>query len=281
MTQTLSDGVDLIERIQKLPPELQDQIEGWVYEMAFCPGFLYLQSAWEGHKRNKKHITANLQLLTVDRYVFTKYRNRIWSENTLVIGVGEASPTTGFLHEIPISLHERIRKVVLKFTVRDMGDAWEKYRSKVLYSKSMKHEEVSNETNRPEIMAAGDRGTGDDSAAQAAAAVNRGHLPESTRYSLNADLITIWYEKSGCIFQLSLEELTLDFTECYGFGGAWLGYDLIDWLFTYDFRKAAKLQILAPDEVYTDDVLEYIRDMYDDPDDEGLNLECRSNRSTS
>ncbi|KAL8717698.1 MAG: hypothetical protein Q9225_005088 [Loekoesia sp. 1 TL-2023] len=277
MAQSPSNDAELIERIQKLPPELRNQIEEWVFEMALCPGFLYPKGAREGHKGGKDNMTVNLQLLTVDRYVLTKYRNRIWSENTLVIGVRKALPTTGSFYEVPNFLRERIRKIFFKFTIRDMGDAWEKHWSKVLYSKSRKHEEVSNESNKPKAVATSDRDTGDGSAAQAAAVVYRGLSPEWALISLNDDLITIWYEKFGCIFPLSWEELTLGFTECYGFNGKWFGYDVINRLSTYDFRKLGKVRLLAPDEVCTGDVLRYIREMYDE---EELNVECLSDRST-
>ncbi|KAI4234947.1 MAG: hypothetical protein L6R40_006615, partial [Gallowayella cf. fulva] len=63
----------------KLPPELIDQIEEFVYEMVFCPGYISEDRSYKGSKN------ARPELLLLSKGIFQKYHKRTCTENTWVI----------------------------------------------------------------------------------------------------------------------------------------------------------------------------------------------------
>ncbi|KAI4223004.1 MAG: hypothetical protein L6R36_005738 [Xanthoria steineri] len=111
---------------RKLPQELIDNIEYWLYETAFCPGYLY------PHRQQKKHskccpwpkdvdVVARPALLGLSKAIKAKYETRMWSENVWVINTGEVEDSLAFIHQLPREAREKyIQKVHLSLTICDL-----------------------------------------------------------------------------------------------------------------------------------------------------------------
>ncbi|KAL8787209.1 MAG: hypothetical protein Q9213_002320 [Squamulea squamosa] len=81
--------------LRKLPQELVDMVEEWIYEISFCPGYLYPAgeplpfSTPDGQpqheSRKRRNQIASPRLLTLSRFVKNKYRTRMYTDNIVVI----------------------------------------------------------------------------------------------------------------------------------------------------------------------------------------------------
>ncbi|KAL8752730.1 MAG: hypothetical protein Q9184_005644 [Pyrenodesmia sp. 2 TL-2023] len=67
------------------------------------------------------------------------------------------------------------------------------------------------------------------------------------RQELKTDLETMWFEKFDTIYNLPLTALTLDFTECYGPAGEWLGTGLAQSFPALEKGWPSTFMIHAPD----------------------------------
>ncbi|KAL8898057.1 MAG: hypothetical protein Q9207_006893 [Kuettlingeria erythrocarpa] len=191
MSNMLPESPELAQiaaRIQKLPAEIRDEIEGWVYELGLSGGFVHLQGGTKHHDGYEQLPTPNTQLLAVDKHVAAKYADRIWTENTLVIDVGKSASRQDVNIQAASMPPDLVRKVLVRFSSRQM------------------HLEANIPWRpRPE--------TGLNRIAD-------GFLLDyldvfQDRVFLARDILA----------QLpSLEHVTLDFTECYGLEGKFYGY---------------------------------------------------------
>ncbi|KAL8703802.1 MAG: hypothetical protein Q9201_003017 [Fulgogasparrea decipioides] len=170
------------------------------------------------HGRGKKYYVAKPTLLGISQDVSDKYKERMWTEDTFVIGKGKRDDTMDFLDQIHLLDFRLIQKVHLAFTNRDHYDR--KYFLRVFST-----------------PAPGD--------------------PDRDDYIrwANKSLRDIWWDKFYAIEDLRLEELTLDFTECYGFDGRWLGLELVEELNYLGEGIPADLRILAPDQEKRKDLM--------------------------
>ncbi|KAL8719613.1 MAG: hypothetical protein Q9181_008041 [Wetmoreana brouardii] len=214
---------------EKLPQELVDQIQQTVFDLAFVPGFIFLQQApvegihsWLG----KQYYAANPKLLGVSKAVKDKYEERMWTENTYVIGTGRPGYTLDFPYPMPWKAPTCIQKVHLAFTTRS-HPYWQSY------------------SERFAALAQSDRR--DDAIAYS-----------TETYQASLTLKEIWRQNYDSIKELPLTELTLDFTDCYGFNGEWLGQEIPFWFLKYGLPS--NLRILAPDlekRVLLTDIVEF------------------------
>ncbi|KAL8646342.1 MAG: hypothetical protein Q9210_006194 [Variospora velana] len=119
MPQDFLQDAQLAGHIQKLPKELQNQIEETIYKLVFFPGLLHPPISALYDANAQKHHT-NTDLLTVDKHVCSKYRERMWAENTLVIGSIKPRFLKNLVEGQPAACRS-IRKVYLSFSTEDLG----------------------------------------------------------------------------------------------------------------------------------------------------------------
>ncbi|KAL8915889.1 MAG: hypothetical protein Q9208_008807 [Pyrenodesmia sp. 3 TL-2023] len=231
MTQESSEYAQLAARIEKLPQELKNEIEGWVYMLGLSGGFLHFRGGSKYYEGCKKLPTPNMQLLTVDKHVAAKYADRIWSENTLVIDVGKYLTiihlplTRSILHRTaPSFCPDLVRKVLVRFSSRQLhlqvGAPW-----------------------RPKPATDVDE----------------------TAYDWSDDFAFTFQESARVAHKIlgrlpSLEHVILDFTECYGLDGRFYGC-LAAWGI-YGFRRndcqKLDIEVLAPCPQKRDHILRNI-----------------------
>lgn len=233
----------LQELIQSLPLELFDQIRETVYELAFCPGFAFPHRQnsqgtyeWNGTVYN----TTRPQLLRVSKAVSESYQTKIFSENIFVVGPGQPDRTLRFLgltYPLPI------RRAHASFSYRDLGEDWA---AQLPIGVAPPSEEDS--ANTPYLKWKIRR-----------AAFNG--KPEQSYCAAQARLIGLWTAKYCRLMQLPLEELTLDFTECYGGCNEWLGNFVAKFIRVRSPPARSSLRVIAPD----DGKRLYIHDMLSKP----------------
>lgn len=183
---------------RKLPQELIDNVEYWLYETALCPGYLY------PHRQQKKHakcclwpkeanVVARPALLTLSKSIKAKYETRMWSENVWVVGTGEAEKSMAFLQQLTPEATEYIQKLQLSFTICDLDGTMVERRDggheKVLCAKEFQSESVWGSYE------------GCDQ----------------------------WWGKWERVWELPLQSLLLDFTECHDLDRYWQG----NWIAEY------------------------------------------------
>ncbi|KAL8736500.1 MAG: hypothetical protein Q9166_000292 [cf. Caloplaca sp. 2 TL-2023] len=260
-----------------LPQEMLDLIEEWFCEMVFCPGYIYTKSyprkRWSHEPLGE--YAAGPSLLTLNKRVLARYERRMWAENTWVIGVGDPSLTTDFLFESGSGRRLCISRVEMAFTIRDSDKCWEAYsptggldmigtlpKEWVEANKGCAKESL-DKNDQPGVK--GDAyGTTHESFEEWCA----GELVQDYRQPLEVlshqamtyELLEIWSWKWYALTRLPLAELLLDFTECYGPDGQWLGLDV-----AYDMDPvvgdifAAALKVRAPDVEKERELLKIIR----------------------
>ncbi|KAL8750992.1 MAG: hypothetical protein Q9199_006718 [Rusavskia elegans] len=222
----------------KLPQELLDKIVDILFESAFCPGVVFPHQkisstdtvTWEGRTYDK----IKPQLLSVSKTILAKYQTRMWKENTFVIGSGDASKTTAFLDPHNDRRHmdvdyRPIQKVYLRFTYKDYLQDW---MTDMPHDKDNIIAEDLEPFHEPRTLR------------------NLWHSIPNIRSveSVESKLLFIWTEKSWDIINLPFDEVTLDFTECYGPRGNWLGDKLAMYIPVFIRKLPATLSIVAPDQ---------------------------------
>ncbi|KAL8646343.1 MAG: hypothetical protein Q9210_006195 [Variospora velana] len=188
MSDHSDEFAQLTLRIQRLPQELRNQIEECVYKTGLTGGFLHLRGGSKQYPGRQRLPSPNAQLLAVDKHVAAGYGHLLWSQNTLVIDIGEPI-NPGLI--LPESCRKLLRTVLVRSSTRAL------------------HDEVGR-LWRPQL--------GDSPIC----------LSSVRRTDVRTRMITFldraW--AVGQLLQRlpSLECLILDFTECYGFDGNWFGY---------------------------------------------------------
>ncbi|KAL8672305.1 MAG: hypothetical protein Q9168_003221 [Polycauliona sp. 1 TL-2023] len=106
---------------EKLPQEMKDEVEYWLYEIAFCPGRLYPhhRKGWYEKccsPRTEENL-ARPELLCLSKSIKAKYEKRMWMENVWVINIGHPKiPEHGhFILQLPYKASKWIQKVHLRF----------------------------------------------------------------------------------------------------------------------------------------------------------------------
>ncbi|KAI4112736.1 MAG: hypothetical protein LQ338_008281, partial [Usnochroma carphineum] len=196
---------DTVQRMYRTcSQETVDQIRDTVFDSLFCDGFVHPQQHFNheltsGCDEGSNCVARPALLSSFGKRVFTDWQLRFWRENTFIIGTGEPYMSTDFLDFLPEEAHDHINKIDLTFTIRDLDDSW----AEVLYAKFIAYEEFGQE-----------------------------HKEGRLRYyeQLTIDLERIWFDKFYTVHCLPLRELTLDFFECYGPDGDWLGTRLAEML---------------------------------------------------
>ncbi|KAL8901918.1 MAG: hypothetical protein Q9207_004959 [Kuettlingeria erythrocarpa] len=228
ISENTLDMARLAKQVQSLPQELKDQIENLVYEMGLRPGFLYPPATAMYEAGPKRGPAPNMRLLTVDKHVNAKYGERFWSQSTLVLDA--VKPTfLKALTENATALRS-IRRVRLSLTTKDLG-----YTSK----------------EQPEFP-------------------DRHPIAIAHHYQFSFALRMRWLVNAFYVNKLapSLEDLTLDFTDCYLPSSRhiyWEGHlTMTMWLeptlpIEWSLGTVAKLQICAPDEARERGILNKLR----------------------
>ncbi|KAI4258798.1 MAG: hypothetical protein L6R42_004899 [Xanthoria sp. 1 TBL-2021] len=165
----------------------------------------------------------------------------MWKENTFVIGSGDASKTTAFLdpynEQRYMDMDYRpIQKVYLRFTYKDYFPDW---------MADMPHDKdnITAEDLEPFYEPRTIRNLWRS-------------IPNIRSVEfVESKLHIIWTEKSWEIINLPCDELTLDFTECYGPRGNWLGDKLAMYMPVFIRKMPGTLNIVAPDEEKREGVL--------------------------
>ncbi|KAL8810179.1 MAG: hypothetical protein Q9200_002786 [Gallowayella weberi] len=239
-------NAQFIRNVHRLPREIYLQIQRNFLELAFYPGFVFPQQPtsnkdtfnWKG----KLYPVAKPGLLCLNKSVLATHQKHLWWNNTFVIGVGIPSYTTYFLYRLPLEAYDYIRKIHLTFTTQDhMGSPFK------------------TKSEMPiQLFADLDRDDADEAwEAEKGVIKSRKELD-----SITGSLFTTWFNKYNAIHTLHLEELTLDFTNCYGPTGDWLGGELAERLHRLRHGPPKVLTVLAPSEEKRRRILMAMADEY-------------------
>ncbi|KAL8772418.1 MAG: hypothetical protein Q9209_002369 [Squamulea sp. 1 TL-2023] len=228
----------LICLIHKSSPEIFNLIQYWLFEILFCPAYLFttrdIRPKVAGWPTDSP---ARPGLLSLSKYVYLTYQQCVWTENVYIID----RPTFS-LRRSPKKGLKYFRKVQLAFTIRDLGNEWAKF----LPSKPLKRNpDIVNDTlpepesadqpvNRPNMLELrGDLTMNDRCSCSYHA--SRFDLPRSPIKGATAKpclqcstemLLALWFRKTSRIYRLrrlKLSELIVDLSECYGANKEWLG----------------------------------------------------------
>ncbi|CAO1598080.1 hypothetical protein XANCAGTX0491_001853 [Xanthoria calcicola] len=213
---------------QKLPQEIYDLIEHHFYQLTFLPGYVYplgqphfddpaSPEAQDWARRAK----ARPELLGLSKDVYKRYRPRIYTENIVVWGSGQQ--TWRDRTDVPSGAPRKRMSIEIVFGRRDLQSCTTAKRRGIL-------PRPLATTNRDyELLVASDA--------------------EREKSRKCTDLVLAWRRKfrECALRSYPLEEMTIDFRQCHGPGGKWLG----DWLALYfalaDYRKPNRVTIRAPD----------------------------------
>ncbi|KAL9631795.1 MAG: hypothetical protein Q9204_004067 [Flavoplaca sp. TL-2023a] len=197
--QSFDDFIELFR--QKLPQEVIDEVEYWLYEMVFCPGYLYLHRQQRINKNccvwpEKADIVARPALLGLSKAIKTKYQTRMWSENTWVISTGGLEETMAFLDQLPTEAKEKhICKVQLSFRTCDVDEG-------LADLQRQRHEEVlCAKKSGPRTY----------------------YYTDVQGKRVNSNCEQIWFAKRRLVKSLLLQHFLLDLSECYNLYGGFNG----------------------------------------------------------
>ncbi|KAL8890073.1 MAG: hypothetical protein Q9215_002754 [Flavoplaca cf. flavocitrina] len=204
---------------QKLPQEVIDGVEYWLYEMAFCPGYLYPHRQRRINGKccvwpEKADIVARPALLGLSKAIKAKYEPRMWRENTWVISTGGVKETMAFLDQLPAKAKEKhICKVQLSLRTCDVDEG-------LADLQRQRHEEVlcAKKLGRRTYYHTDVQGK-----------------------RVNSKCRDIWYAKWRLVKSLPLQYLLLDLSECCSLYGGFTGGS-----FAQEMRRESE-KLLAPD----------------------------------
>ncbi|KAI4223003.1 MAG: hypothetical protein L6R36_005737 [Xanthoria steineri] len=120
----MSQYDQLTDLLHNLPQELFDQIQTTTLELAICPGHIFPHQRTSGQETDwngRTHFIARPELLRLSKTIYKEYHPRYWSENTFVIGTGDASHTLSWLDNLPPTTTQHIGKFHLAFAPDDSG----------------------------------------------------------------------------------------------------------------------------------------------------------------
>ncbi|KAL8918098.1 MAG: hypothetical protein Q9208_007538 [Pyrenodesmia sp. 3 TL-2023] len=220
-TSSRSPDAHLAYLIQtKLPQELRDEVLDWVLDMELCPGIFHPDKP------------PRFELLGVSKRLQQKYEKRIWSANTFVVGNPKFPyiPYRHFRLQLPSRAPHNITKVHLSFSIRDLGDRWASFWPKHIAQKY------------PGIT------TGEDTLKMV-----EDYHPHHYANNLSVSLFRVWSLKGSVVNGMPLEELTLDFSECYDFKDQWQGTRVANKY--QDYLSAALMSTRSLESIKTLDIL--------------------------
>ncbi|KAI4100711.1 MAG: hypothetical protein LQ339_005388 [Xanthoria mediterranea] len=183
----------------------------------------------KAHMDGTDHCTIppDPQLLCISKAVRESYQTKIFSENIFVVGPGQTDRTLRFLgltYPLPIC------RAHASFSYRDLGEDWA---AQLPIGVAPPSEEDSANTAylKRKIRRAAFNGK-----------------PEQSYCDAQARLIGLWIAKYCRLSQLPLEELTFDFTECYGGCNEWLGSFVAKFIRVRSPPARSSLRVIAPDD---------------------------------
>ncbi|KAI4182803.1 MAG: hypothetical protein LQ346_006482 [Caloplaca aetnensis] len=262
LTADAEDGLQprspMLQRIQKLPTDLSNMIMASLWEGTFCPGHVYLPAHRDYQKL--RHCApdpgaAKPTLLALSKGVFADFKHRFWGENTFVIGVGEPLDfhESGFMGWLPDEASEYVRKVHVKFSTRDLGPF-------CTYSLRRDHPWWE-----PDPWDKVDESSGSLATPQAQPTSGQLEISEGDRdwhACQMTELHKIWLEKKWALHGLRLEELTLDFLECYATDGRWIGDEVAEMMGPFRHGLPRSLTVIAQDQEMRDKIKGIVRQGY-------------------
>lgn len=236
---------------KKCPQEVVDHIQYWLFEIVFCPGHLYI-NRYPGIETCgwPKTSPGRPTLLSLSKGILSKYEQRLWTENTFILA------SVGDLLDGQDGTWEEIDKLHIAVTIRDIGTGWA--------------ESIPPPGTYPEYdsrtFSENDDGSGLSSLV-VLSGVLEGHDMVPKSHACDKDSMPLaqgarlcyqckdkelagrWLTKLRVALHLGLklEQLTLDFTECYSSRGYWLGNILADELGSIREDLPDELEVLAPD----------------------------------
>ena len=114
----MSQYNQFVDLLHNLPQELFNKIQTTTLELAICPGHIFPQqhtSGQETYWKRRTHFIARPELLRLRKTIYKEYHPRYWSENTFVIGTGEAAHTLTWLDNLSPTITQHIGKFHLPF----------------------------------------------------------------------------------------------------------------------------------------------------------------------
>lgn len=243
--ETEDEWHQLQQRIISLPTELQNMIELSLWDIAFRPGriFPHRTQTYGGTGGQPSNLSVTRLFLAMNTELYQLLRTSFWSDNTWVIGYGDAYSTMDFLNHVPyqtltatgderfdtefpdIYLPQIELHLELRFSSEDMPGAADRCRE--ITSADLVKSSFSRE---PDILDFID--------------VYRWNV-----HCLAHELGDLWREKFDRIFKLRiLEELTLDFTEAFAPGDEFIGAKFARLWPAFVYGLPPVFNILAPNE---------------------------------
>ncbi|KAI4224110.1 MAG: hypothetical protein L6R40_008473 [Gallowayella cf. fulva] len=226
---------------RKLPQELVDLIEYWMYEMAFCPGVITLRdrscppqvsgtssTASEPHLSTQKS-TARPTLLALSKSIHRTYQERLWRDNLFVIGGGIDS--VDFLTEateektrLAHKGFQQVQKVSLMLSYRDvqwlcLSETYFAAEYEMLAAKRLPLKAFNRTADGWWSWMLQRPGVTDH---YCYTKTTRDHHRQ-LRDHVVSHLTKVWLSKVDYFAGLRVTELTLDLRECYAPAGAFLG----------------------------------------------------------
>ncbi|KAI4249605.1 MAG: hypothetical protein L6R42_008909 [Xanthoria sp. 1 TBL-2021] len=252
-----SDSIDTSIRdmmLQKLSQELLDLIEHYFYELAFLPGYIYPLGkphllddptgtealAWD---RRAKAITS---LLCLSKDIYCRYSERVYTDNIIVWGSGQKARWI-MAYTLDGQPSQRRTSIEVVFGLRDRECTVVK---RLREMNSEPPREASNGLSEAER--------------QNPYNINELQLAWMRRFSDCAvinELLLAWTLKCHeCALQSKpLDEITLDFRQCYDPDGKWLGDELVRQLDLTDLREPSRVTIRAPDLEKEEEISKFLR----------------------
>ncbi|KAI4279614.1 MAG: hypothetical protein L6R38_005003 [Xanthoria sp. 2 TBL-2021] len=203
--------------LQKLPQELYDLIEHYFYELVFtpgAPGYIYPlgkpKDAPEPEaKAYDRRPKARPLLLCLSKDIYHKYRERVYAENTFVWGSGQRH----WLCRRPkFSILPASLELVFGWADREECELLKRAPTQILASECPDPAERQLWISKEELI-----------------------------------LAWMWKFSTCGLRSWRLNELTLDFRQCYNDDGEWLGFCLVRGLNMRCVCKPRRITILAPD----------------------------------
>ncbi|KAL8767559.1 MAG: hypothetical protein Q9209_005976 [Squamulea sp. 1 TL-2023] len=225
--------------LRKLPQELVDMVEEWVYEISFCPGYIYPAgeplpfSTPEGQRpheyKERRNKIVSPRLLTLSRSVQGKYQTRMYTDNVVVIDRNRCK----CFSDIPYgSVAYPMRKFEVIFGKADPA---------IVRNNAVPDPHIRNQIYTMRLL-----------------------------WYWDSIWDTLWGRYWDAAEFSKVSQLTMDFRECYDSEGIWLGFELAENLDTTvkltsggcSSRLPANFRILGPDAEKEVELMRIIRNRF-------------------
>lgn len=258
-TQESQDYADLVSlTYKKCPQEVVDHIQYCLFEIVFCPGYLYINRNPEIETCGwPKTSPGRPNLLSLSKGIQSKYEQRLLTDNTFILA------NAGDLFGRPDGTWEEIEKLHIAFTIRDLGTGWADSVPPpgTYHDYALRPASYINHSSRLSSLSQIARygmakydGLGHT--------CDRASMPDAEdagpcHECRNMELAKIWGKKNIFLafVVLDLKQLTFDFTECYSSRGYWLGTFVAHDLCTSRRQIPEELEVLAPDPQKREELL--------------------------